>query len=580
MTRAAAVLVLQEIGRLLELQGENPFKVRAFQAAARALERLDGELDHLLRSGRLARTQGLGPATMRVVEELVRTGSSSLYRELRERTPDGLIQLLSVPGLGARRIHQLHQELGVASLDDLETALATGRVARLAGFGERTAEKLWEGVAFRRTVAGRRRRPEALDAALPLLEMVRAQRGVARAELTGALRRRLETVDGVDLVAVPASGVDVDPVLTSFLGLPGTTGGERLGPNAGRARLADGLEVRLQCLAPEAFAAGWLHGTGSPSHLAALRERARSRGLRLHEDGLRRGRRRLEAAEEADIYAALGLAFVPPELREGRGEVEAAAASKLPRLVELSDLRGCFHCHTVYSDGRAPVAVMAAAALARGWRYLGLADHSQAARYVNGLSPDAIRRQHEEVDAWNEERGHEIWLFKGIEADILSDGRLDYAEFGDEILGSFDYVVGSVHGRFGQDEREMTRRVLRALENPFLTFLGHPTGRLLLAREGYRIDMDAVIDAAGERGVGIEINSNPRRLDLDWRHWPRAREKGIRCAVNPDAHSTGGLDDVRWGVDVARKGWLTKEDVVNTWELDEVQRYFDVRRAS
>ncbi|MGH7504200.1 MAG: PHP domain-containing protein, partial [Longimicrobiales bacterium] len=282
-----------------------------------------------------------------------------------------------------------------------------------------------------------------------------------------------------------------------------------------------------------------------------------------------------------EIYDALSLDFVPPELREdGRAEILAAAERRLPRLVAFADLRGCFHCHTTASDGRATLEELAAGAIARGWRYLGIADHSQAAGYAGGLSPDDIARQHDTIDAWNVQRGDELWLFKGIEADILVDGSLDYADAGAAILGRFDYVIGSVHSSFSLPRAQMTRRIVKAIENPYLTFLGHATGRLLLMREGYAVDVDAIIDTAAERGAGIEINSDPHRMELDWRHWPRARERGVKTALNPDAHSVRDLDYLLLGVTVARKGWLEPSDVVNTWELDDVKAYFSRRERT
>lgn len=571
MDKHAIALVLDEIGTLMELQGENQFRARAFYNAARALEGVVDDVAELARTSELAGVRGLGPTTVEVVRELVTTGRSSLYEELRERTPDGLIELLAVPGLGARRIHTLHAQLGIESLDDLERAASEGRIAELPGFGAKTQEKLLEGVAFVRSMAGRRRQPEAWAAAGWVCGLLEGHEAVERIKAAGPLRRRMETVDGIDLVAASS---DVAAAVAAFLELPGVARGERDGERGARARLADGLELRLRCVPPQEFAPQLVFATGSAEHWQALCRRAEGLGLRLDERGLWRGRERLAPDEEAAIYDALGLPLIAPELREGQGEVEAAAAGTLPRLVALDDLQGCFHCHTTYSDGRASVQEMAEAARERGWRYLGLADHSQAAAYAGGLSPDAVARQHEEIDAWNAEHGAEIWLFKGVEADILADGRLDYADLEEDVLGRFDYVVGSIHSSFGLSEAEQTARVLRAMENPHLTFLGHPTGRLLLSREGYRIDLDAVIEAAAERGVGIEINANPRRLDMDWRLWRRAREKGVRTAINPDAHSTGGLDDVRFGAAVARKGWVAPEDVVNTWDLQAVKDYF------
>lgn len=579
MDRRTIARVLDEIATLMELQGENPFRARAFQTAARTIEALEGDVAAMAGSGELARVRGLGPATLQVVRELLDTGESSVHRELREATPLGLLDLLRIPGLGARRVRTLHVALGIVSLDDLERAAEEGRVAELSGFGAKTQAKLLEGIAFIRSVSGRRLLPDAVAVMEWLLDALRSRPEIQRAEAAGEVRRRLETVGTIDVV-VSASEGGARSVVDAFLSLPEVVGGEALGDAGARARLSDGLELRLRCVTPGAFPAALVHATGGAEHLAALAARAESVGLRFDEQGLWRGGERVDLPDEAAFYAALGLEYVAPELRETGDEVAAAATGSLPALLEPGDLHGCFHNHTTYSDGHATLREMAEAALRRGWRYLGIADHSQFAAYAGGLSPDAIARQFDEIDAWNAERGHELWLFKGIEADILPDGRLDYAELGEDVLAGFDYVVASVHSSFGQSEAEMTRRVLRAMENPHLTFLGHPTGRILLGRSGYRIDMDAVIDAAAERGVGIEINANPHRLDMDWRHWRRAKELGVRTAINPDAHSVEGLDDVRWGVMVARKGWLTAADVVNAWELDAVREYFRKGRAS
>lgn len=578
MDKNAIAMVLEEIGTLLELQGADPFRVRAFQNAARALDALEGDVVQLARSGELEKLRGLGPTSARIVRELIESGVSSYHQELRRRTPEGLIQLLGVPGLGARRIHALHERLGITSLRELERAAAAGRIAELPGFGIRTQEKIREGVAYVRSAAGHRRQPEAYETADRVLGFVAALPGVEQAKLAGALRRRLEIVDGIDLVVAAIAAEYVDAVTMTFLELPGVASSERSSQGEARARLADGLELRLHCCAAAEFPSAWLHHTGSQAHLDALARRARERGLRLDARGLWRGKARLDLHDEAALYRALDLAFVVPELREGLDELAAAADGRLPRLVDYPDLRGCFHCHTTYSDGRATLREMAEAARARGWRYLGIADHSQAAAYAGGLSPDDVARQHDEIDAWNADRGRELWLFKGIETDILADGRLDFSDAAD-VLDRFDYVVGSVHSALGQPRAEQTRRVLRALEDPHLTFLGHPTGRLLLGRKGMELDMDAVIEAAAERGVGIEINSNPWRMELDWRWWRRAQGRGVRAAINPDAHSIGELAHVEYGVGVARKGWLTADDVVNAWELERVGAYFEKGRA-
>ncbi len=424
-----------------------------------------------------------------------------------------------------------------------------------------------------RTSVGRRRYPEALEVAVRLLLWLRERPGVQYAEVAGALRRRVEVVDTLELVA---AAEETSTVVGEFVRLNGVTevveqgGGERA-----VVELTDGLRAHLRCVPRERFAGALLWGTGSERHLLQLAERAAGHGFRLDADGLWQGERLVTFESESALYEKLGLAYIPPELREGLGEVEAAAAGPLARLVELEDLTGTFHCHTTYSDGKATLAEMAAAARERGWSYLGIADHSRSAAYAGGLSLPRVREQHREIDALNLEYGTAGFrIFKGIESDILPDGSLDYP---DEVLASFDYVVGSVHSGFGMSREEMTRRVIRAIENPYLTILGHPTGRLLLTREGYPLDVEAVLDAAAQHGVVVEINANPHRLDLDWRHLRYAAEREVLIAINPDAHSVDGLEHVIFGVNVARKGGLEARQVLNTWPLEEIGRYFAER---
>ena len=567
MDKHAIALVLDEIGTLLDLHGENTFKARAFQAAARAVERSEADVNELARAGQLEQIPGIGPATARVIRELVDTGTAKFYLDLRARTPSGFYELLAVPKLGAKRIRILHEKLGIESVADLERAAREGRIAQLPGFGGRTQEILLQGIAYVRGTLGRRRLHEALDVGPRLAGFVKSLPGVVAAELAGELRRRLETVDGIDIVAAAQDGA-CDEVLSLFMQLPGIMAAERVGESRAQARLADGFQLRLHCVPVRDFGRELLLDTGSAAHVQALEACARVQAKSLGQ---------LRAGSEADIYEQLGLAFVPPELRETGAEIDAAALDTLPELVELADLRGCFHCHTVYSDGRNTVAEMAEAARARKWRYLGIADHSKNAGYAGGLSGDEIRQQQEEIDAWNAEHGAKVWVFKGIEADILSDGRLDYEDEPD-VLASFDFVVGSVHSSFNQPIDVMTKRLIRAMQNPALTFLGHATGRLLLSRAGYRIDIEAVFAAARELGVAVEINADPHRLDLGWEHWHRGKQLGVRTAINPDAHSTRSLGVVEYGVCMARKGWLEKADVVNTWTLPGVKKFLRQRK--
>lgn len=572
MTAAEAAAVLAEIAMLLEVVGGDPFRARAYASAARRLEGSGADVEGLARAGALTSIPGIGEGIAGIIDEMVRTGRSGLHQRLMAETPVGLYDLMRIKGLGTKRLRALYAELGIDSLDALEEA--AGRIAGLAGFGAKTEAKILEGAAYVRETRGKRRIDRALEVAERLVEHVRTLPGVSSAELAGELRRRMEIVASIDLVAATDRP---DEVLAAFRTLGEHTAGA--GDREGRVevRFSDGFAARFACVAPERFGAALAVWTGSAAHVQALAARAAERGLALGADGLGT----VATPTEEALYAALGLAWVPPELREGWGEVEAAAAGTLPRLVEPGDLRGTFHCHTTYSDGKATVAEMAEGARARGWRYLGIADHSQAASYAGGLTPQAVAKQQREIDAWNRAHGGagkgRFRVFKGTEADILADGALD---FPDATLASFDYVVGSIHSAFQRSEREQTDRLIRAVQNPRLTILGHATGRLLLGRSGYPVDVRAVIDAAAEHGVAVEINADPARLELDWRHARYAAERGVLVPINPDAHSVGGLDNVGWGVNVARKAWLGARGVLNTWQLEEVEEHFAQRKQA
>lgn len=569
--------VLAEIAMLTEVVGDNPFRARAFATAARSLEISGADVEALARAGTLASLPGVGGGIASTIEELVQSGESSLHQRLRESTPVGLYDVMRVPGLGAKRIRTLYRELGVDSLDTLEAAAREGEVARLPGFGVKTEAKVLAGVAFARGSRGRRRFPAALEGAVHLLEAVRSMPEVEAAEIAGDLRRRLEVVDAMVVVAAASAPA---AVLATFQGAHGGDQ-EALEVSADRVsvRLSDGVPLTLVCVRPADFVPAMVRETGNGEHMVALERQASAQGLKFTGHSLKRGRSRVQVADEEAFYVELGLQYVPPELREGNGEIEAAGDGLLPVLIEPEALRGTFHCHTTYSDGRGTVAEMAEAARALGWSYLGLADHSRSAGYAGGLSVAQVQKQHREIDAWNAANGGEgadrFRIFKGIESEILADGSLDYD---DDLLARFDYVVGSIHSGFAIGERAMTARIVRAVENPRLTFLGHPTGRILLVRDAYPVDVREVIDAAAANGVAIEINADPARLDLDWRHVRYAAEKGVLIPINPDAHSTRALENVAFGVNQARKGWLTARQVLNTWTLEEVEGYFAQRK--
>lgn len=583
MDPRTAAAALTRIAELLELRGDNPFKTRAYHNAARALSGLDADdVGPLLRDGTLEAVPGLGPGTLAVVRDLVESGESRLLNQLAADTPAGLAELLRVPGLGTAKIFQLYQTLGVQSLDDLEAAALDGRLAGVKGFGAKTAEKVARGVAFAREAAGRRLLPHAMHEGARLLADVRAHPGVLRAEAAGALRRLVEVVGDVDVVA--AVSEPPAAVCDAFARAPGVARaepfGERSAERAGvRVRYADGVRLCLACVAPPRFAVAWWRATGSAEHVAQVAARLAERGHAL-DGGLVRAPDGsiVPIGDEVELYALAGLAYVEPERREGLGEVDDAAAGRAPALLEVADLRGAIHCHTTYSDGSATVAEMAEAARARGWQYVGITDHSQAAAYAGGLSPAAVRQQHGEIDRVNDgyaASGVDFRVLKGIEADILGDGALDYD---DATLALFDYVIGSVHSRFGLPEAEMTARVCRAVANPFLTVLGHPTGRLLLQREAYALDVPAVLEAAAEHGAAVELNADPHRLDLDWRHGPLARRLGLTVEIGPDAHAPAGLDNVAFGVGAARKAGLGAAAVLNARAADAVLAFARAKR--
>ncbi|HEX8242921.1 MAG TPA: helix-hairpin-helix domain-containing protein [Longimicrobium sp.] len=568
--------VLSEISMLLEVVGGDPFRAKAYATAARRIEASGADLVQLAAENRLTALPGVGGGIAEVIRELVETGRSSLYERLAAETPIGLYDLMRIKGLGPKRIRTLYADLGIDSLDKLEEAALAGRLASLPGIGAGTEKKVIESIAFARAARGRRRLYAALEVADRLLDWLDTLGSVTRAGTAGEVRRDLEVVDRVDLVAAAKNPAEV---LAAFRDLSGAAPAGKSDSNHAEIQFSDGLVARLTCVPAALWATALVYATGSAEHLRQLETRAQSQGLRLAEDGLWRGEKRVAVRDEAALYRAIGLQFIEPELREGWGEVEAGAAGELPKLIEVGDLRGTFHCHTTYSDGRATLAEMGEAARERGWRYLGIADHSQSAGYAGGLSPRRIADQWADIDGWNLAHGgrgkKRVRLFKGVESDILPDGRLDYA---DDVLAGFDYVVGSVHSAFNLGARAMTERLVRAVSNPRLTILGHATGRLLLRRNGYEVDVRAVIDAAAEHGVCVEINADPARLDVDWRNARYAAERGVLVPINPDAHSTGSLDNVQWGVRVARKGWLGPRNVLNAYELEEVEEIFAKRK--
>ena len=513
MDSRTAAHFLSQIGALLEVKGEGKFKARAYAGAARALIAIDtDDLGPLVRSGELAKTPGIGPATLGVVRELVETGESSYLEKLREGMPQGLADLMRVPGLNAARIQVIHQSLGVETLDDLERVAQSGELAALPRFGKKTAERILKGIEILRRNTHLERFPQAAIEAHLLLANVVKHPGVTRADVAGSVRRHREVIADIDIVVeCAANPVDVAASFARSPGISKATLG--LEPGSVDLRFVDGTRLDMHCVPKGDYGVALWRATGSAAHVERLIEHAATRGITFEGNTALRNSKKVTIDDEEALFAAVGLPWIPPEMREGMGEVEAAAAGGLPELVVWDDIRGILHCHSEYSDGTSSIADMADAARARGWSYIGISDHSESAFYAGGLKRDKILRQHEEIDELNA-TFTDFRILKGIEADILADGRVDYDA---RTLDQFDYVIGSIHSRFSMDGDAMTKRVLTALEDPHLTILAHPTGRLLLSREPYAIDIEAVIEKAAEMRVALELNCDPHRLDLDWR---------------------------------------------------------------
>ncbi len=575
--------LLEEIAVLLALKdGSNPFEVRAYENAARAVNALDGDIAQLVQDGKLKGIPGLGPTTIKRIEEAVETGHITFYDELRATTPPIKLDMLRIPGLGPKKINAIHEALQVHSIDELEQACKDDRVARLPGFGKKTQEKILQGIAFLQQHADRYLYPIAEAEAERIRTALATLPQIVRLEVAGSLRRRRETVKDIDMVASVRDNAPEEEqaaIMNFFASQPSVQAITGKGPTKSSVVLSSGIAMDLRVVNDSQFPYTLHHFSGSREHHIALRRRALSMNMTINDYGLFRGKdphgELVPCKDEADIYAALGMAYIVPELREDMGEIEAAVQHTLPVLVQESDLRGVLHAHSTWSDGQNTLREMAEACIARGFAYLGITDHSKAAAYAGGLTEERLHQQAEEIDRLNEEFAGRLYILKGTECDILRDGTLD---FDDEVLARLDFVVASIHSNFNLTSQEQTQRMLRAISHPYVDIIGHPTGRILLGRAGYTLDMEAVIDAAAAHNVCIEVNANPARLDLDWRLLHKARDKGIKIPLNPDAHTLAGLDDMRYGIGVARKGWLRAKDVLNTMETEALLAFFRTRR--
>ncbi|HYE84142.1 MAG TPA: DNA polymerase/3'-5' exonuclease PolX [Clostridia bacterium] len=566
MDKREVVRILEEIALLLDIQGENPFKIKAYVNAARSIELLEGELQDYINEGTLNGVKGIGKAIAEKVTELVETGVLEYYEELRRSIPEGLLEMLRIPGVGPKKVKVLNEKLGVRSIGELEYACLENRLLSLEGFGEKTQENILKGINHMKMYKGQHLFGEVYQEAMEVKDMLLAVPYVQECEVGGSLRRRKEVVKDIDLVASTSEPVKLMDYYTS---LPSVLEVVARGETKSTVRLGSGINMDLRVVDVKEFPYALNHFTGSKEHNTAIRHRAKAMGIKVNEYGLFKGEELIPCTSEEEIYNVLGLSYIPPELRENTGEIEAAEKGGLPELITLEDVKGTFHMHTAYSDGSSSIEEMAEEAIRLGLHYIGITDHSRAAYYARGLSIEEVKRQLEEIDEINL-KNKSFRIFKGIESDILPDGSLDYE---DEVLKLFDFVIAAVHSNFKMDKGRMTERIINSLNNKYTKILAHPTGRILLARDEYELEINAVIDAAARYGKVIEINADPHRLDLDWRYLKYAKEKGVRISINPDAHNVHGLRNLVYGVGIARKGWLEKQDVINTMDTAGIERF-------
>ena len=587
MTTKEIAAVFEEIAVLLELKGENPFRVRAFSNAARFLKASELSTDDFIRQLQTSGVKGFGPQLAENILTLHETDGLPLWEELRASFPDSLLDFLRIPGLGAKKVKVLYEDLNLTTLEQLREACEQNKVSALKGFGKKTEQNILKGIEQYETYRTQFRFDTAEAEAKKIVSYLQEAGLADRIEIAGSLRRKKETVKDIDLLAcVSDPKKQPEKIMAAFTAYPETQSVRSHGTSKSSIVTMSGIGVDLRVIddssdKASSFATALLHFTGSKEHNTALRTLAKQKDYKLNEYGLWSNDKALDLSDEAAVYRALELAYIPPERRECLGEIEQAHScfernEELPRLVQLEDIKGVIHAHTTYSDGANTLEEMANAAVKRGYQYLAVSDHSQSAAYAGGLKQEDIIRQHEEIDRLNAAL-RPFKIFKGIESDILADGSLDYEN---DILARFDFVIASIHSRLSMSESEMTERIIRAVQNPFTTILGHPTGRLLLRREPYALDIHAVLQAAAEFGVAVELNANPRRFDLDWRLHQKAHELGILVPICPDAHSIEGMDLVRFGVGIAQKGGLLADDVMNTWDCSKIEEYFLERREA
>lgn len=580
MTNQDVAEKLREVYNLMQLAGENRFRAIAFDRAAQTIEGLNEEITKHLEKNSLTDIKGIGSSIAEDIAAFAETGTMPVLEALKERVPKGLIEWLNISGLGPKNIVKIHRELGITEITELKEACRSGAVADLPGLGQKSADRIIKSIEYLEKFGERARLNQAMETAEPVFEFVNSLEQVRQCDIAGSLRRSRETIGDIDII-VAADQKDAETIFDAFVNHELVVEILGRGDTKSSVRTETGRQVDLRIVKPDEYPAALLYFTGSREHNIVLRQRARERGMALNEYGLFKLNndketdfdRPVKTESETDIYKKLGLNFVPPEHREDRGEFEFYANHEKMELVEETDIKGVVHAHSRWSDGKYTIRQMAEACIERGYEYLGISDHSKTAAYAGGLSIDDVKQQWKEIDELNEQfkkEGKTFTIFKGIESDILSDGSLDYP---DEILAGFDFVIGSVHSGLNMPLEKMMARFEAAIKNRHTRIIGHPTGRLLLKREGGKLDLNRLIELAAGHNTAIEINASPWRLDLDWRYGNKAKEAGLMTSINPDAHSTEGIDDIRYGVMTARKAKFEPARVLNTKSAEEFGKW-------
>ncbi|MFH1730112.1 MAG: DNA polymerase/3'-5' exonuclease PolX [Planctomycetota bacterium] len=558
MDNREVAMQFELLADLLEFKGENAFKIRSYRQAARLIEDLGEDITEIAAAGGLRDLPGVGEGIAKKIVEYIETGRMTRLEEARSGVPDGILGVLEIQGIGPKKAAMLYKEIGVDSVGALEKAAEEQRVRGLPGMGAKSEENILRGIRLRQAGAERMLLDAALDAADAVVEHLKSKRGlVSRITPAGSLRRRCESVGDIDILAC---GKDAAKILDAFVGGPYVADVFAAGETKASVTTTDGPQVDLRVVEPKQFGAALQYFTGSKAHNIKLRHIAKQKKMKINEYGLFRGKKLVASAEEEDIYRALGMEPMPPELREDRGEIEAAIDGTLPKLVEPGDIKGDFHVHSNYSDGRQSIVEIAAAAKALGYRFVAITDHSQSLQIAHGLTPERVRKQMKEIAAVNRKlRGFKV--LAGIEVDIKGDGSLDLP---DKLLADLDLVIASIHSGFKQPREKIMSRITAAMENPHVDIIGHPTGRLIGEREAYDVDVSELIRAAAATGIALEINAHPQRLDLNDVYCRMAKERGVKLAIGTDAHNAADLDMMQFGVSVARRGWLSPKDVLNT----------------